>query len=87
LNVKDKIYFISVCCVESISTTSKSDANQMAYFKLAQALFRRGIVEHYSYYMEQAAINRNRNPRNPIVSPSVAANSEVMKQWPRITIF
>jgi hypothetical protein len=47
----------------------------MAYFKLAQALFQRGIVEHYSYYMEQAAINRNRNPRNPIVSPSVAASA------------
>jgi hypothetical protein len=45
LNVKVKIYFISVCYVESISITSKSDANQMAYFKLAQALFQRGIVE------------------------------------------
>ncbi|EFX74046.1 hypothetical protein DAPPUDRAFT_252390 [Daphnia pulex] len=32
----------------------KKDANLIAFLKLAQALFRRGMVHHFSYYMEQA---------------------------------
>jgi hypothetical protein len=30
---------------------------------------------NYSYYMEQAEIKRNTNPRNPIIAPSVAASA------------
>ncbi|EFX73479.1 hypothetical protein DAPPUDRAFT_325275 [Daphnia pulex] len=69
------ISFTGVFCVEYTITTSKKDANQMAFFMLAQALYQKGVVEHYSYYLEQAEIKRIRNPRIPGRAPSVAASA------------
>ncbi|EFX76192.1 hypothetical protein DAPPUDRAFT_249337 [Daphnia pulex] len=54
---------------------NKKDANQMTFFMLAQALYQKGVVEHYSYYLEQAEIKRIRNPRIPGRAPSVAASA------------
>jgi hypothetical protein len=69
------VFLILVFCVEYTITTSKKDANQTVFFMLAQALYQKGVVEHYSYYLEQAEIKRIRNPRIPGRAPSVAASA------------
>jgi hypothetical protein len=47
---KYNFFLFTVCSVEATSKTSKMDANLMAHMKLAQELYRRGIVRHFTYY-------------------------------------
>ncbi|EFX65616.1 hypothetical protein DAPPUDRAFT_264446 [Daphnia pulex] len=57
------------------SETSKKDAENMAFFKLASNLFRSKVIEHYGHYREEA--ERKRQTRNPKVvqAPFMAPNA------------
>lgn len=73
------MYMLIFCLLghraQFFSETSKKDAENMAFFKLASNLFRSKVIEHYGHYREKA--ERKRQTRNPEVvqAPFMAPNA------------
>ncbi|EFX64904.1 hypothetical protein DAPPUDRAFT_117741 [Daphnia pulex] len=89
LEVGPRLEFVCCCCRketcgtripyspgEFVSETSKKDAENMVFLKLASTLFRSKFIEHYGHYREEA--EQKRQTKNPeVVQATVVAPNVV----------
>jgi hypothetical protein len=73
------MYMLILCLLghraQFVSETSKRDAENMAFLKLASDLFPNKVIEHYEHYREEAEQKcQTRNPdvvQAPVMAPNV----------------
>ena len=73
------MYMLIFCLLghraQFVSETSKRDAENMAFLKLASDLFPNKVIEHYEHYREEAEQKcQTRNPdvvQAPVMAPNV----------------